>query len=159
MAESPAILPEVVTAALWWADTLEAVAPQDNGDMLQSQLASSFAEMAVRSNGGRVFIDDERQRFIDALERGLMQHVAGSWERAQTEPNWGSATRSVGCDYGPDRVLGEAADTLELSPQRAAMLSLCWPIKTWMAINPGSVKVSHGYGAELKEIHEVGRHG
>lgn len=148
------IYPEIAIAARWWADALERPGLQDNGDATQSLFASWASCTAVQANGGKTFRDDdERATFIFSLELALMDLVSTSWDRAQTDQDWGSYMRSVGVDYGPDRVLYSALDALSLTPQRAAMFSLLWPIKTRMSIDPGRVSVRHGYGAEPRQLY------
>jgi hypothetical protein len=152
------IFREVAAAAKWWADAMSAAdTKQDNGDAGQSAFA------ALCRGGVAPLSPSEREVFEAALCDEIQRYVIrGDWDRAITEPGWASSNRTVGVDYGPDRVLSAAADavlaTITDEGQRRkndARLSLLWPIKTHMWINPGSVMVSHGYRAERVQIYPL----
>ena len=130
--------PEVEAAADWWANALSRVQVQDNGDLFQSALATFAASTA------KPLEENEREAFKRSLAERLDEHVSkGGFER-----------RAVGVDYGPDVVLAEAlVDAVGLD--RARKLSLLWPIKTTMWIDPGKVAIRHGYGAPIRTIYEA----
>ena len=74
------------------------------------------------------------------------------WHEAITKgtPEWGSFSRRVSCDYHPHPILAEAAKSAGITDDCPP-----FPIKTAMWINPGSVVVRYGYGAERKEIYSA----
>lgn len=143
--------PEVLAAARWWADVMSTPGLfQDNGDALTGGMATLFRDRIPALSA------DERLVFERELCDRLQEYVSqgDNWERATREPGWGSAFRCVGVDYGPDSVLQAAADRIAGNdPKQAARLSLLWPIKTHMWINPGNVTVQHGYGAKRTQIY------
>ena len=143
--------PEVTCAAKWWADALFRPAPQDNGDAFQS----GFATMAMMTVAVRCpMTKAERDQFEEFVATRLDCHVVeGGWNRAVHDPVWGSAVRAIGTDYHPDMLL-ESALIAAVGSERAQQLSLLWPIKTFMWIDPGSVKVRHGYGAEIEVLYQ-----
>jgi hypothetical protein len=139
---------EAQHAASWWTSRLGR-ASHDIGQRDDDEREkSALAEMAARLIGDR-FTDQQRQDFRAALADRIEEHLQklstgiwkGGWDPA--EPQRGSANRAIGCDYGPDQVLNDAAMRAGLSIQ---MLDL--PMKTVMWINPGVVKVAEGYNAD-----------
>jgi hypothetical protein len=150
MAVQEFVLPEVWAAANWWGDRLSRREAQDNGDKVQSAFATWAASTAMPLS------TEEREKFVEALSYKLQDRCLTPkdydprpWRPEQ--PNWGSALRCVGVDYHPAAVLEEAAEAA-LGADRTRELSPLWPIKTLMWIDPGVVRVQHGYGAERKDI-------
>lgn len=89
-------------AAKWWADHLRTGrAPLNNGagnamvDMLAIMGQASTPPVAT----------DDVQKFEDALARAIAGH-----------PGFRSGWLTVGVDYGPDRILSDAASTLFEAP-------------------------------------------
>lgn len=140
MAESR---PEVVAAARWWADQL--AGPSEHRIVRAGEPGAVTGALvnAASSLAARQFTAEEVEAFRVALEAELERHMdAHGWAKAVTEgPLWGSAMRRIGNDYGPDPVLVDAAEAAGL---KLTMFDL--PMKTNMWINPGSVRVSAGYG-------------
>jgi hypothetical protein len=139
-------LPEVQAAADWWGDQLAQPGQQDTGDAFNSGFATALMLTVVMRTP---MTADERALFVERLATRIEAHLVATpdWERATGEPNWGSAYRVLGVDYGPDLMLASAL-IAAVGQTRADALSLLWPVKTHMWINPGEVKVAHGYRAE-----------
>jgi hypothetical protein len=139
-------LPEVQAAADWWGDRLAHPGQQDCGDAFQNGFATALMLTVVMRTP---MTADERALFVERLATRIEAHFVATpdWERAKGEPNWGSACRVLGVDYGPNLMLASAL-VAAVGNTRADTLSLLWPIKTMMWINPGEVKVSHGYRAD-----------
>jgi hypothetical protein len=131
---------EFRAAAEWWADQLQRPSRQDNGDGFQSGFATAAAMITMLRVGP--LTDDERSLFIDRLVSRLQAHYGAH--------DYGFRTLAV--DYGPDLMLRSALHAA-LGPARAEQFSLLWPIKTCMWIDPGCVKVAHGYRAEPVQIY------
>jgi hypothetical protein len=122
---------QIEVAARWWADRLRHGAKQDNGDTL----AGIFAALS------RVDVDPEQvDLFERVLKSVLLVHLVRTWK--PDEPQFGSAIRAIGCDYGPDNVLSEAAKAADIPTSCPP-----FPMKTMMWIDPDSVRVEYGYGA------------
>jgi hypothetical protein len=146
--------PEAVAAAAWWASKLGNAThiigrPEDPS----VAAGTAFANVAT-SMAGRAYTDAQRAAFRQALAERIEELIQryteqwpweGMWD--PTEPRKASAMRTVGCDYGPDPVLAAAAEQAGI---RVTMLDL--PMKTVMCIDPGEVKVSEGYGAEIQTV-------
>lgn len=136
--------PEVTAAAEWWADVMARPGQQDIGDAFQSGFATALAmTVAMRAP----MTDAEKLLFTERIATRLEAHVAAGWDRATTEPGWGTSFRCIGVDYGPCLLLASAL-IAAVGQTRAQELDLLWPLKTRMWIDPGCVKVSHGYRAE-----------
>lgn len=130
--------PAAIAAAAWWADRLFLPGVQDNGDEGQSLLATYVAATVLLRNGPMT--PAERTLFAERLATRIEVHVFG-------RPWCGG----IGVDYGPDLVL-ESALIAAVGRERANVLQVAWPIKTMMWVNPGEVKVRHGYRAEIQTI-------
>lgn len=138
------IRPEAQAAADWWAEAL--ASGTDDHDL--GDRDASERDLTATARAGSAWL---RQRFtaeqVEAFRRevaeGIEQHLAkSSWDPAA--PLVASALRALQCDYGPDAVLAEAAERVGV---KLKMFDL--PMKTVMWINPGEVKVSAGYGADV----------
>jgi len=145
------VRPEASAAAGWWAQQLAAPATRhETGDP-----DINFVLTMSQAMYPRVFTTEQRDRFRTALEHRIEEFLArdvarGCWNPAQ--PQFGSAMRTVGVEYGPDQVLAEAA--------KAAGIELrTWdlPVKTVMWVNPGRVTVACGHQAELVTVWEAPR--
>lgn len=144
------IYPEVACAAKWWASQLKSTPLQDNGDLMQTMLATIAAGREIPLQNELV---DRFERWLAFSLQWRFTHKqwpgdgSPSWRRI--EPNFGSFNRTIYNDYGPDEWLIVAAKLAGI-PGR---LSNRFPIKTCMWINPGEVKVRLGYGSEEKVIY------
>ncbi len=78
--------------------------------------------------------EEQKQVFMGELQKAVQKELK----------RLGRVYLSV--DYGPDRMLAEAAD-------KANIAYAAFPVKTSMWVSEGSVKVAYGYGKEAKEIY------
>jgi len=127
-------LPEIKAAVDWWASQLEAPVKQDSGD------ANLNLGIALVSSMGRESFPSRRSiaRFKECLLVAIAVHCQQYWNPSQ--PDLGSACRTVSVDYGPDMILHIA-----LAAAGVEIGTLTLPIKTTMWISPGEVKVAAGY--------------
>lgn len=140
--------PEAVAAADWWAKKLAESARHDVGRGAEesSALANSVSALVQRQRS-----QAEMEAFREALTEEIEQHVSKySWR--PEEPDFGSAMRAIGVDYGPDPVLADAA---EKAGFELKILDL--PMKTVMWINPGTVKVAEGHSTRPVTIWRADR--
>lgn len=129
---------EIEIAAKWWANVIRKGARQDNGDGFQS------IALSVLQSRANPPTEEQLQAFEQALINALEADIdPQSW--FPDDPRRGSALRSIGVDYGPAGVLRDAMDAVGLA-------YILLPCKTLMWINPGSVEVSYGYGADVVQI-------
>lgn len=133
----------VKIGAKWWTDQLARKSNQDAGDALLS-MSASWAENQIREINP--VTTEKLAIFQSCLEIGLLALIQETgW--SEEEPRRGSALRTVGTDYNPDRILKEASAKADIS-------ALHFPIKTMMWLNPDGVKVVLGYGGKIEEITE-----
>ena len=142
MTEKP--YPEVTIAAKWWADQLRKnVVHNDAGDGdLNMALAWGYARLR------KPFTSEQIDAFEQALVLGIQENCdKEGWD--ESNPIWGGYMRAIGVDYHPDMILDAAG--------QSAGIDVDWqlPVKTVMWINPGSVTVRNGYGAEVKALYPV----
>lgn len=109
-------------AASWWANKLNNPS-FDNGDT-ESGLASMLAMSVARMSPDLTI--DQKQRFFNVLAPEIEKNLVRA----------GSV--SLGVDYGPDPILGDAADSSGVPTSR-------FPWKTHMYVYPDYVTVSVGY--------------
>lgn len=150
---------EAQVAAKWWADRLREGAKQQSTSQLQRQLApwstekSDMADVWKAITASHYRLSDEQ---LDDFEQYLatiitMRYMRDDhWNRAKSDPNWGSATRVLAVDYGPCDEL-RAAHQLAGGSKKGDCV---FPIKTIMWISPGSVTVQYGYGASVVQLME-----
>ena len=124
----------IKTAAKWWTDKLRRRSPHSNGDNgTASVLACMIADLKSENIQA-----DKLTVFATELENGIREAMAQN-ERCV----W------LGCDYGPDLVLREAAD-------KAGINYLNFPFKTHMSIEQMgdgySVEVSDGYAQPYESV-------
>ena len=125
------------TAAQWWGDRLHTDTHHDNGD---NSMTGFFTQMlADRLN--EVVEDSAREKFVEILtERILDEH----------KKNGRISSFCLTCDYGPSRMLAEAA-------QEAGISTNNFPWKTHMGFreeDDGSTAIyaSSGYRAPWNRI-------
>jgi hypothetical protein len=121
---------EIKTAADWWTKQLSGT-KQDaklggNVDML----------LAVAAIIGSRDISEKRSEAFHCVITEMLT----------VNFNNGRNTQTLSVDYGPKGILLDAS--------RVAGIDSILPMKTCMWIKPGSVTVSHGYGASAVEIFE-----
>lgn len=133
---------EIRAAVDWWAERLARNEFQDNGDDYQSVFATLVASETDVPN------ERQLQMFRDILTASIKAKITGAGSWNVDEPMWGACTegRCIGVDYGPEPLLRDAATSAGINTNR-------FPIKTCMWISPGTVKVSHGYRAQDKQIY------
>lgn len=125
---------ELQVAVDWWKQVLRDQPRRDAG--AGADQAMQFAELMGTTLGLRFTpTSDQVELFGCELLAQLLDSLT----------QWGGHL-VVGCDYHPDRELAEAAKV-------AGIKELAFPWKTNMWIEPGSVKVSHGYGAGTETLY------
>jgi hypothetical protein len=127
--------------AKWWTDQIKESSPQDVGDFVSSALAE-WAKNEVK--GLSPLTEQKLSTFQSCLEANILRHLDET-EWLETNPIWGSALRTVGIDYHPDRVLRDAIEEADISV-------LYLPLKTIMWLNPDGVKVSLGHKGEITNV-------
>ena len=127
---------EIAAAVKWWRKQLEEPAEQNNGDAFQTAFCSGIAAMKfIRPTDGQL------AKFEAALTEILTDYYRDRWPT--DNPDAGSYLRTIFNDYGADPRLAQACAAAGI---RCGMLT--FPCKTAMHVNPGSVTVRCGYGAE-----------
>lgn len=128
----------VNVAVNWWAEAIQHP-KMDNGD---DGLASLMV-MLGGCTGGRQLTKAElqtfRERLADIIVRELKEHPAEDYPRFEVV---------LSVDYGPNRLLGEAGDTIGLG-------QFDYPCKTVMWVSETEVSVRAGYGAPMRVIWRV----
>lgn len=118
-------------AVKWWSNKVCKPKPHSNGD---ESRGSVFA-MILADMGTKEVTDEQRMTFEKKLGE-LIEEKEKEWEGLQF---------CIGCDYGPDNVLGDAA-------KAAGINELNFPFKTLMIFKDGKIMVRDGYGAPPVEI-------
>lgn len=141
VSETPGI--EARVGARWWADKIR----QDFFPDAGAQPGDAVAEpMAVGLIG--LLHEQERRSLsvdkIDAYETALARRIQAMLDEG--ESSYGTAME-LGCDYGPGPAHAAALRDAGINPGRTTL-----PWKTVMWVQPGSVKVGDGYGAEPAEL-------
>lgn len=129
---------EIEAAVKWWGKQLREGTRQDNGDAMQSVLATMVASQ-MRVTPEQVDV------FEKTLATLLPKYLGRIWD--PLKPNFGSACRVLDCDYGAHLLLVAAALLAGIEPTCPP-----FPMKTVMWINPGNVQVRHGYRAPEETI-------
>lgn len=134
MSQKP-IKPKVARAAAnWWAQQLRDEDPLvDNGDLEQSMLGSVAREKALDK-----ITSEQISEFEEILTEKIQQ------ERIR------GRDRYIKCDYGPPKILAEAAEEAGIESVRSA-----FPWKTGMWIETNRVLVSEGYNSDREEIYST----
>lgn len=144
-------------AAKWWADRLRfgakmqssspdtrAISPKDSQttDMIDifSMLAASREPTLTEEQ-----LDEFETILASIIRKRFMKEE--DWQKAKENPHWGSAFRTLHVDYGACGELRAAYQAVGGNVGAGV-----FPIKTTMWINPGSVKVSYGYGSPEEEL-------
>jgi len=125
-------------AAKWWADQLRGHAKLDNGDPT-SQGGVTFCMASLLQSKEK---EKQTPEQINLFEDKLTEIILNKSIKAEklNMPIW------LGCDYGPDQTLSDAAQEANL---KLGMTTLPW--KTNMKIKD-NIEVSCGYGAQYVEI-------
>lgn len=122
-----------LAAAKWWAQKVDGSVHHDNGD----NSPSSFLAMAIADLGNTPTTDDQSERFVDALAKGIKERFA--------EID-GYPMIDLLCDYSPCDLLHKAAVSAEVNERN-------FPFKTCMTIYEDRVVVRDGYGAPPEQIY------
>lgn len=128
---------EAQTAARWWAEQIRNGTKLDNGEPMHGVLGALL-------QSAQPTIDPE---LIDAYEAAL----AVSIERNHRNRDGEWFRSGFGVDYHPDQILSAPLESVGI---RESMTTLPW--KTVMWISDGSVRVSHGYRADIVELPLIG---
>ena len=121
-------------AAEWWADKVYRLPLHDNGDRGE---ASAFAGMLADMLSKPIGLDT-RDRFVEELTNSLVAYAK----------EYQGAYIYLDCDYGPCRILSDAARKAGVDPAN-------FPWKTSMHVCPSEVRVKDGYGAPLATIYKA----
>ena len=119
-------------AVEWWVKKISGEEPHDNG----SNDFTSFAACRMADMGRKKIT--EKQLFV------FKEVLRGEIEVSKRKCD----CLILGCDYGPDKNLGFAAE-------QAGINFLNFPFKTWMAIKDDKIEVHEGYAAPEKVIFEI----
>lgn len=94
---------EIKAAVDWWKKSLASYVLQDNGDVLQTALATWVRERQPKPTAEQV------EEFGSALTALMTAVLPKYWDLER--PDFGSACegRCLSVDYGPDRMLSAAA--------------------------------------------------
>jgi len=114
----------IEAAAKWWSEQI-CIAGQDMGAREPTEIMTKMLGIALQARCQPT--KDEAEVFRKALIEILTKHAE---ERDHLWP--------LGCDYNPDRMLGDAAT-------RAGINHGAFPWKTMMWITADVVKASRGY--------------
>lgn len=118
-----------ITAATWWGDKLRKRQPHNNGDFSKSSIiACMFADL------GRGYVSEAQ---YNVFERALAVGIEDHYRKYIDGCNFPQIF--IGCDYGPDSILAEAAN-------EAGIPLINFPYKTHMCITKNEVMVADGYG-------------
>ena len=132
---------ELHAAADWWAQQLLGGAFHNSGDATIDAVASFAAGKLKPISEWQV------KMFRNALVALLAVRCAASgWK--EDDPNWAAAHRGLHADYGPDCTIRAALEYAMIGDGELRV-----PIKTSMWVNPGSVKVRHGYGSSVTVLY------
>lgn len=122
-------------SAKWWADALRGGAKLDNGDPTRTGGMAFVLGMLAQ----RIPTEEELIKFQEQLAIDIDVAI----ELSSLYP-----TLYIGCDYGPNKILTDAADKVGMK-----YTSTTFPWKTRMNVMPGNVtEVAHGYAADYVEI-------
>ena len=124
---------QVEAAVAWWVEQLSGKPVQhDAGDPLINAGIDLFGRDPFPESPLRI------AKFKKYLTMACMMDFSDSWKPDQ--PAWGSANRTLGCDYGPGPLLRLALDLAGIDQGNLRL-----PIKTIMWVSPNEVKVRCGY--------------
>lgn len=120
---------EIKIVAKWWADQLRGTPKMDNGDVIQSLVASWASSKVARPTAQQ----------CEDFEKALIAVLTLKCE--------GVKWQNIGTDYHPDGWLQEALVIAGIK-----ITGFLFPIKTMMQFEAGSVQVAEGYRAEWVEL-------
>jgi hypothetical protein len=135
-------------AAEWWATQIGSPVFRIVGDRPgERDLGATFFEAFAGDRAARNPVTEEAaKRFADLLETAIADDLAADSERLAArardrpdDPTYAPHV-SIGVDYGPDRILADAADAAGVDDSR-------FPIKTNMSVYEDHVVGKVGYGS------------
>ena len=134
---------EIEIAVKWWGDQLRApMVTFDNGDdSFHGFMGQGLA--ALNKKAAPIIPETQIQLFELSLT-AILKDICEQYPNKN-----GGYFRTLSSDYGPDSKLALAC---EASKIKCSITTFPW--KTTMRIDPGSVSVSEGYGAETQIIYE-----
>lgn len=122
------ITEEMVNKAVaWWVNEIAHGGKLDNGDTSQSGGMAMMLGLLLQSRN--LPTQTQLNQFKTELKKLILEHNP----------------YTIGCDYGPDWLLGEAAS-------KANIDSSVFPWKTVMWLQDGTVSVACGYCASPVEL-------
>jgi len=124
------------TAARWWRETISGGAKLDNGARDSGNAMAAVIAAMTQSKQLEGISDEAFSTFEGALAKIIDERIVK-----------GGAYPHIGVDYGPDQILGEAAESAGIDPG----MSL-FPWKTNMSIEGEHIAVSCGYGAPWEDV-------
>jgi len=134
---------EIEIAVKWWGDQLRApMVKFDNGD--DSLHGFMGQELAALNKKAAPIIPEARIQLFELSLTAILKDICDEYPNKS-----GGHFRKLSNDYGPDSKLSLACKASEI---KCTITTFPW--KTTMWINPGSVSVSEGYGAETQIIYE-----
>lgn len=137
-------MPEVNIAAQWWADILRAGARHAPGG--ESPDEHLWAAMARRDIPP--LTDDQIDRFQLQLALNMVSIWQSTWSQERPTDEKNRPLRLLSVDYEPNDILSRSAFFAGFAKEQLDL----FPEKTIMWVNPGSVRVSYGYGAPIEEL-------
>lgn len=134
---------EIEVAVSWWVNVIT----RDRQKHDVGDLASNLEIRGFTPKNMKPLTEEQIQIFSDHLRQSLVEHLSDCWY--ENEPTRGGYVRAVMVDYGPAKILHDAATAAGMD-----FISFRFPMKTVMWIDPGKVSVAEGYGSEPKVIYE-----
>jgi hypothetical protein len=131
--------PEVIAAARWWRNAIGRLGTSGAGE-IDAHAIIVREELPV--------LPKEKLDKFEAILRERIVAFLGNAIWNSEQPLFGGVNRIVATDYGPDGTLLAAAEEAGIEK-----IGSIFPMKTVMWINPGSVSVAYGYGAQEAEVY------
>ena len=137
---------EIEAAVNWWAEQLNGT-KQDNGDFIHNAFMSMIKYEPAMPHQIAQFKANLSKAIEHRIKDQYKDIFQGLTNWYPSDPIRGSAFRNICVDYGADQILMDAAEKAGIHGER-------FPVKTSMWIDPGSVRVGHGYRAPVVEIYK-----
>ena len=139
---------ESEVAANWWGNILDQTSIHDNGEVVGSSLAN-FGRSKLGPLSLDIITNFKKNLSMKLDEEIAKNKESGDWK--EDNPNWCSYSRAnwMSIDYNVTNILKDVAIRSGISERE---LMFRFPVKTTMMINPGEVKVRHGYRADMVNL-------
>jgi len=126
-------------AAKWWRDRLERPTFDNLGKTRwhPSERGAAMAEMMAM-----MLAKPQKQQRLDAFEAALKAKLLSFKE--------GDYFHYLGVDYGPDRILSEAADAAGITND--GLTTFPWKTSMWFDLKAGTITAAIGYGGERRQV-------